>query len=136
MKYYFDTCIWIDFFENREDRFRPLGEWALRLINKIIQENNTLLYSKLINKELNKFYTEELIKERFLIFPAEILKKVAIIDEQIKESRILSKKLKIPRDDVLHAIIARDNNAIMITRDKHFYELSNITIIKKPEDLI
>lgn len=32
-KYYLDACIWRDYFENREDRFRPLGEWAFRLVN-------------------------------------------------------------------------------------------------------
>ena len=35
--------------------------------------------------------------------------------------------------DVLHIIMAKDNNAILISRDKHILELN---ICKKPEDLI
>ena len=35
-KYYLDTCIWRDYFENRSDKFRPLGDWAFSLIKLII----------------------------------------------------------------------------------------------------
>jgi len=36
----------------------------------------------------------------------------------------------------LHSILARDNQAVLITRDKHFLKLLDICIIKKPEELI
>jgi hypothetical protein len=39
-RYYLDTCIWVDYLENRQDRFRPLGDWALRLIKQIV--NSTI----------------------------------------------------------------------------------------------
>ena len=48
MKYYLDTCIWRDYFENREDKYRPLGEWEFRLIKKIIAEELEILFSDLI----------------------------------------------------------------------------------------
>lgn len=35
-----------------------------------------------------------------------------------------------------HVILARDNNAIMVTRDEHFYKLTDIVSVKKPEELI
>ena len=40
MKYYLDTSIWRDYYENRSDKFRPWGEWALILINKILETYN------------------------------------------------------------------------------------------------
>ena len=35
-KYYIDSNIWRDYFENRSDRFRPLGDWALMFFKEII----------------------------------------------------------------------------------------------------
>ena len=61
-KYYLDACIWIDYFENRKDRFRPLGDWAIRIINKIIKENGLFIFSDHIIKELEKNYTKEELK--------------------------------------------------------------------------
>jgi len=42
----------------------------------------------------------------------------------------------VPFFDALHAVLARDNKAIMVTRDKHFDELLDITKYKKPEEII
>jgi predicted nucleic acid-binding protein len=135
-KYYLDACIWIDYFENRKDRFRPLGEWALDLIKKIIEENALILYSELVEEELSIKYSPRDIKAILNITPFENRIKVKISDFQIKESIHTSKQLNIPRKDALHAIIARDNNAILVTRDKHFQELQEKITIRKPEELI
>lgn len=35
-----------------------------------------------------------------------------------------------------NAILSRDNGAILITRDNHFQDLTDIAIIKKPEEVI
>jgi hypothetical protein len=51
MKYYIDTCIWRDYFENRNDKYRPLGEWAFRFIKKIINEDSLILFSDLVLEE-------------------------------------------------------------------------------------
>ncbi len=136
LKYYFDTCIWIDYFENRSDKFRPLGDWALTLINKIIKNNKIILYSNLVEEELNLIYSKDKVQKIFGIIPKQILIKINSTEEQLKEAIYLSKKLKIPVKDCLHAILARDNNSILVTRDKHFLELLDIVKIKKPEDLI
>jgi len=135
-RYYLDSCIWIDYFENRSDRFRPLDEWAFSLIKNIIENNDVIIYSNLVKEELAELYSEEQIRNIFSIVPKLLLIKVAIKESHIKEAITLSKRLKIPAKDATHAILARDNNAIMVTRDKHFYELKNEVFIVKPEDLI
>jgi len=135
-KYYFDSCIWRDYFENRSDRFRPLGEWAFRLIKAIIQENKFIVYSDLVEEELLAHLSEKEVKEIISAIPEKILIRVNSTVKQLEEAIKLSKKLRIPTPDALHAIIARDNHATLITRDKHFYELANKVTIKKPEDLI
>ncbi len=136
MKYYIDSCIWIDYFENRSDKFKPLGEWALNLINKIINEDSFFVLSDHILKELEFYYSKEELNSFLNIIPKKLINYTNTNKKQIKEAISIKNKLKIPFGDALHAVLARDNKSIMITRDKHFYRLSNKFNIKKPEDLI
>ncbi|MBT4541090.1 PIN domain-containing protein [Candidatus Woesearchaeota archaeon] len=133
-KYYIDTCIWRDYFENRKDRFRPLGEWALFLLNMIIDDNNSILYSNLVLDELRKEYNEETISNLFEPYK-NCLIKVGMSRQQMLEATRRSRLINIPFADALHAILARDNSAILITRDKHLFELQNMVEIRTPEDL-
>ena len=137
IKYYVDTAIWRDLHENRTDRFRPLGEWAFELF-RIIRENKSIvLYSDLVTDELFINYDEKEIKKILQIATREkLLIKIEITELQSKEARILSKNLNIPKNDCLHAILARDNAAVLITRDKHFELLQHVVDVRKPEDLI
>ncbi len=71
-----------------------------------------------------------------MIDKRDILTKANIIESQIKEAITISKQRKIAFGDALHTILARDNNAMMITRDEHFLDLNDLVMIKKPEELI
>ncbi len=135
MKYYIDTCIWRDYLENREDRFRPLGQWALSLF-QLIQENDDLvIYSDLVIRELKlRFKEEEIISCLQTLAHNPLL--VPITDKQIEEAEIVGRIRKIGTADALHAILARDSDAILVTRDAHYMDLVDIATIKKPEDLI
>ena len=135
-KYYIDACIWRDYFENRSDRFRPLGEWAFRLIKKIIGLGDYILYSELVVRELQKYFSDDKIKSIFSLVPEESLLKASIYPEQTREARFLARKLKIPKQDALHAILARDNKAIMISTDHHYDVLTKIVETYRPQDLI
>jgi len=46
-KYYLDTSIWLDLFENRNEPNLPKGELAHKLFNKITENNDKLFYSDL-----------------------------------------------------------------------------------------
>ena len=72
-RYYLDSCIWRDYFENRSDRFRPLGDWALALIKKIIAEGDFIVYSDVVEDELRQCMSEEQLAERLSIIPPELL---------------------------------------------------------------
>lgn len=136
-KYYLDAAIWRDFHENREDKFGPLGEWAFDLFRKIRETKSKALYSDLVVDELSKDFNQDEIKEIFKIMSDEnLLEKVEMKKEQFQEAARLKRELKIPFGDCLHAIIARDNDAIMVTRDQHFELLQDIVDVKKPEELI
>lgn len=136
-RYYIDTSIWRDFYENRRDRFRPLGEWAFEMFRKIIREKGEILYTKLVIEELSeKFNANEINKILQIAKDSGALIYVETSHEQAKEALILSRELKIPKGDCLHAIVARDNCAVMVARDRHFDELRHIVEVKKPEELL
>lgn len=134
-KYYLDTSIWRDYYENRSDKFRPLGEWALRLINKIIKDKDLILYSDFVVEELKVKYDEGEINNIFQVVGKSLLK-INISESQAKEAARLCRERKVAFGDALHVILARDNGAIMVTRDEHFFELTDIAEIKKPEELL
>ena len=52
-RYYFDTSIWLDLFENRDEPNRPKGKQIRDLVKKIIQENDIILFSDQNFVELN-----------------------------------------------------------------------------------
>lgn len=136
-KFYLDTSIWRDYYEDRSDSHKQLGKLALQLLQKIIEEENIILYSDLVVQELmTKYSKEEISGILSILYNIGLLEKVNTSKAQAKEAADLCKKLNIPFGDALHAILARDNKAVMVTRDKHFLLLADIAEIKKPEDLI
>lgn len=137
MRYYIDTCIWIDYYENRQDKFRPLGEWALRLLRRIVEEDSLVVYSTILIKELLKAgYNQQKIKEILSIIKSENLVKLKFTVHQNNEAKKIVKERKLPRGDVLHAIFSRDSRSILISRDKHFQSLIDICQCYRPEELI
>lgn len=135
-KYYFDTSIWLDFFENRDEPNLPKGEWVNKLINKIIAEDNRIIYSDHIIVELglagyNSYEIENMFErmKQVLIF-------VESTEKQIGKAKDLSSKRNIPKGDALHALIARDSRAVLVTLDNHFKKIRDITGPKRPQDLI
>ena len=135
-RYYFDTSIWLDFFENRDEPDLPKGEWANKFVNKIISEDTKIVFSDGIKDELidlgyNVNEVEKLLEplNRVLMF-------VEATKKQFGKAKDLSAKRNVPLFDALHALIARDNKSIMVTRDAHFKKLTDITKHKRPEDII
>ena len=65
-----------------------------------------------------------------------IIERMNISNEQLDEARKIASERGLPKNDVLHAIIARDNDLILVTRDNHFRKLKDISAYYKPEQLI
>ncbi|MEK6943614.1 MAG: PIN domain-containing protein [Nanoarchaeota archaeon] len=136
-RFYLDTNIWRDYYENRSDSLKSLGKPALNFLLGAIKEGNLIIYSELVVHELISKYTKEEISAIFSIFyNLNILVKAEISKNQAKEASDLCRKRNVPFGDALHAILARDNGAMLITRDNHFKKLNGIAETKKPEELI
>ncbi len=132
--YYIDTCIWRDYLENREDRFRPLGQWALSLFQLIQENDDVVLYSELVIRELKlRFKDEEITSCLHSLAHKPIL--VPIGDRQVQEAEIIGRIREVGTADALHAILARDADAILVTRDAHYMDLVDIATIKNQKTL-
>jgi len=116
MRYYFDTCIWIDYLNERDKR-------VVDFVFKIIFEHDILM-SDVVFRELHKFM--------FNLFLPNI-KNIILIkasDDEKRSALEISRQRNLPFADALHAMLARDNDAILVTRDKHFLDLEDICNIK------
>ncbi len=96
-----------------------------------------MLYSDVTFKELRDYFSVEEIERIFSIVAGKgLLEKVEISQEQKREADNLCNIRNIPFNDCLHAVLARDDAAIMVARDHHFELLADITESKKPEELL
>ncbi len=134
--YYFDTSIWLDFFENRDEPNFPKGELSHRLINKIINADDKVIYSDHVIIELKSLgFSIYDIKEMFRPL-RRIIIYVNSTPKQFGKAKDIALKRNIPKGDALHALIARDNKAIMVTWDRDFQELKDIVDCNNPRDLL
>ncbi|MBU0635678.1 hypothetical protein KKE06_01505, partial [Candidatus Micrarchaeota archaeon] len=134
-RFYLDTAIWRDFFEDRSDGLRPLGEFAFQFLKNCEKKGYKVLVSDSVVLELKVYFPEEKIKQIFSSFLG-IIKNIKAAEEQISEARTewQKREKRVPFKDVLHAVLARHHYAVLIARDNHFFdELSSIVEVEKPE---
>lgn len=131
--FYFDTSIWIDIYDERGHN----GEVAKMLMEKIILEDSIVLYSDVTTVELKKLgFSDYEINQMLSIAKPDNIKRVHPTKNQIEEATRLAKLRDVPIRDALHAILARDYEAQLVSRDRDFEKLKDVTKAKKPEDLI
>ena len=121
MRIYVDTNIYLDYFLNRTDRLRPLGDFAFELFRRTISCEFEIILSDWVEQELkNNNATEQLRKLK------EELKHKLITITTTKEDINQAKKVK-PFEDSLHAILAEKAKAkYLITRNIKDFEQSTI----------
>lgn len=133
MRFYLDTAIWIDFYEDRKGfSNEPLGEYVWKLLAFIISEEHMIILSDINMLELEKYYSLEEINGMFRPFEKAIIKAFHTKEDVAYAIRI-SKERRVPKGDVLHALISRNSSAILIARDNHFRLLIDISEYYKPE---
>ena len=122
MRYYADSCIWIDFLEDR---------YTVDLFEECLQNKEELLISDILIDELSRYIELDNMKMiLYLLDSRHLLCKAKSTPEQGAEAKKIALERGIPPADALHAIIARDYNATLVTRDKHFLKLKDICRIE------
>lgn len=135
---YIDTNCYIDHFEGRVDKLRPLGEFAYNLIRKSIECEYKIIISNLVIDELEFNGYGDKIQE--LIRDLKALQKVITIEVTAEDE---AKTLKIRKErntafnDTKHAVVANRAKAkFLVTRNtKDYEELQDLVELKYPENL-
>jgi hypothetical protein len=137
-KYFIDTCIWRDFYEDRLSKSgRNLGKEATDLFMKIVKNKDNVLFSESLYWELGKDYDRKDIDDMLNVLSfMKVLVRVEITKEEFTEAKKLALDRNIPFVDCLNAVQARNNCAIMISQDFHFLEnLKDVIKSEKPSEI-
>ncbi|MFQ6051154.1 MAG: type II toxin-antitoxin system VapC family toxin [Candidatus Hydrothermarchaeota archaeon] len=136
---YLDTNIYLDYWYDRKDRLRPLGEFAFSILMRVIDCEFIIIISDLLLKELSTQINEKAIEELFSDLKAKDKLITSKIEEKdIEDANELKRKYpEVPFPDLLHYTKAINTNArYLITRDEHYDLLPEEKIlIRKPEEL-
>ncbi|MBW2972837.1 PIN domain-containing protein [Candidatus Woesearchaeota archaeon] len=115
---YIDTNVYLDYLLGRNDRLRPIGDFAFELIRRAVKCEFEILISELVIDELENNASEEQISQ-LLNFIKKKTVKLGITEEDILKSRQIS---RTDSEDALHYLLAKKGGAeFLVTRNiKHF----------------
>ncbi|MBS3145070.1 PIN domain-containing protein [Candidatus Woesearchaeota archaeon] len=131
--YYLDTSIWLDYYEARGKH----GEYIKQFLEKLATSKDIILISDILIKELkNNYLSMDQIHTLLRILRPDHIKYVFTTKPQRDEARIIARQKNIPKADVLHALLSRDHEAILLTRDRDFEYLTHITSVQRPEEFL
>ncbi len=134
-RYYLDTSVWMDYYEDRKDSSKNIGEYAYMLLSKILKSGSKIIVSSFLLRELEAHYSLDMIRGMTRPFVS-VFEKIDATEEQKEEAKKIAKEKNVPNGDALHAILARDSKAILVSRDIHFQVLKDICLVAKPEEII
>ncbi|MDD9953463.1 MAG: PIN domain-containing protein [Candidatus Woesearchaeota archaeon] len=133
MKYYLDTCVWMDYLEEREGGDKRFGSDAEKLLAQICSRDDIIIISRIVIAELQKYHKKEI--QEIMEFFESTLKYVDIEEHQLEFATHFASRRNVQVADACHALLARKNDAILVTQDKHFEKLKDIVEVKKPREL-
>ena len=135
--YYIDTCIWLNLFKKEGDETK--GEAYFKIAKRFIEkENITIIYSGIVLKELQFILNDEIKfkeKKQFLKDFFEFVK-LNEIDYNLARKYEVENNSKISFYDYLHIAVCKNNDFVLVTRDKDLIETAKkYIIVNKPEEI-
>jgi predicted nucleic acid-binding protein len=123
-----DTCVWIDFLRGR----RHSSYLALIIVQK---RKSKIIMPLVVLRELQKLIPEIEINSIANFFKDEIVY-IREKNNATKIAKRISRKRNLPFGDALIAVLAGENNSIVITTDNHFKQLSDICSFIHPDHVL
>lgn len=139
--FYIDTCIYLNLWkkEGNESKGKPYWKIAKEFFEKY--DHEIIYYSGFILKEMKYILNKDKFDEKRKFFQTKPnFKKVLISETDLIEVRKIEieTKFMISFFDLIHMILSKKSNSILITRDKELLQISKAYNIaaKKPEELL
>ena len=141
MKAFVDTHIFIDFYFDRSDRIKPLGEFAFQFFKRAVECEYFVLICQQVIDEISSVLSIDEKDFRDILLgnlkKANKVELVSVSKSQLREARDIATAKNLSLFDCLFAILARDNKAMLVSRDKHHHEtLANTVRVFTPEELL
>ncbi len=151
--YYVDSCIYLNLWKKEVDESgNNLWEFAKNFFKKVDDEISIIYYSGYLLKELMFVFDEKKFIDKLELFNfssnfkrVNLTKEEYMIAKKIKKenSEIIAKKIKkenseISFYDIIHMLLAKKTNSILIIRDSFLINLAKEyqVIVKKPEEIL
>ncbi len=126
--YYIDTCIYLNLWQ-KEVSFSGVKYWeiAKKLFEFIEEKNCMIYYSGFILNELKFILNKKDFENKKDLFKNMINFKKIILDEsELNEVRKIENEtnFEVSFYDIIHMILARKTNSVLITRDKRLMKIA------------
>ncbi len=135
---YIDTNVYLDYWEARIDKMRPLGEFAYNVIKRAIDCEFIVIVSDIVFKELENHLDKQSIESIFKdLRHYNKLESVESLVEELEKAKTLAAQYNSSCNDVAHALVAKRAGACyLVTRNlKDFENLSYFVKPILPEDI-
>lgn len=139
-KYYVDSCIYLNLWKKEVDKSgNKLWEFAKNFFEKVESEDSIIYYSGFLLKEfMFLLSTQEYLQKRDLFDSSPNFKKIILSKEEYGLARKISKgSIGLSFYDILHMLLAKKTESILVTRDKLLISLAkNYSVVaKRPEEI-
>ena len=125
--YYVDSCVYLNLWQKEVNKFgRPLWKLAKKFFERVEQEKSLIYYSGFLLKELSFILTEKEFAQKRLMFEGSSnFKKIKLtLNEYELARKIESKNKDAGFYDIIHMLLTKKTNSILITRDKELLKLA------------
>jgi len=141
--YYVDTCIYLNLWQKEVDEITGEEHWKIAkdFFDKIDSENAIIYYSGYILKELKFILSEWEFNQKIRMFKSSpnFLRIILSSEEYNLARRIeFETDYKISFYDIMHMLLSKKTNSILITKDKKLIEIcaKYDVIAKIPEKIL
>ena len=140
MRFYVDTCIWLNLFKKEGDPSKGIPYWnmAQDFLKRTLFSEHQIVYSPIILRELQiKLENKDYQKARSYMEGLKLIK-IGVGNDDLTIARQLESQYEfsISFYDLIHIALCKKHNLILITRDKKLSEISQANGVHafKPEE--
>lgn len=139
--YYVDSCIYLNLWQNETDESgNPLWKYAKEFFEKVEYDSSIIHYSGYLLKELMFVFDEKQFVNKLELFNfSPNFKRLNLTKEEYELAKKIKKEnLEISFYDIIHMLLAKQTNSILVTRDRLIMQLAQKYSVaaKKPEDTL
>ena len=141
--FYVDACIYLNLWQKEEDEIRGVPCWksAKDFFEKYDNDDSIIYYSGFLLKELKFILGDQEFNQKYQLFrQSSNFERIFLSEGEYSQAQSIESELNygISFFDVIHMLLARKSDSILITRDKDLFDTAGkySVIAKQLEQLL